>query len=192
VDDRDGGCAVELAAPPVARRKRRLTLKRALLAAGALVLTLVLFLGGLVGISLYRIDHDVHHVAISTKLLAKGKNDLLAIVRGPDHNDEAYVFHQTDGETKVLTIPSSLALPLADGKTASLGSLKVDSPDVIIRGLDKLGIPVTHYVGVNLAMVSPNSNLGQLATGKLNISSMISNPTGTSSLLAAVASHIYL
>ena len=41
-------------------------------------------------------------------------------------------------------------------------------------------------------MVSPSSNLGQLASGKLAISSMISNPTGTSSLLGAVASHIYL
>ena len=51
---------------------------------------------------------------------------------------------------------------------------------------------MTHYVGVDLHMVDPNSNLGQLATGKLSITSMISDPTGTTTLLEQVASHIYL
>jgi hypothetical protein len=41
-------------------------------------------------------------------------------------------------------------------------------------------------------MVDPNSNLGMLATGKLSVSSLISNPTGTTTLLEQVASHIYL
>jgi hypothetical protein len=40
--------------------------------------------------------------------------------------------------------------------------------------------------------VSPGSSLGQLATGKLSVTSLISDPTGTTSLLEAVASHIYL
>jgi hypothetical protein len=40
--------------------------------------------------------------------------------------------------------------------------------------------------------VNPASDLGQLATEKLSVSSMISDPTGASSLLAPVASHIYL
>jgi hypothetical protein len=51
---------------------------------------------------------------------------------------------------------------------------------------------VTHYVGVDLHLVNPHSNLGELATGKLSMTSMMSNPTGTSSLLEQVASHIYL
>ena len=42
-------------------------------------------------------------------------------------------------------------------------------------------------------MVNPASNLGQLATGKLSVSSMISDPAGATSLLEQVASsHIYL
>ncbi len=176
-------------APP---RRRRRILKRALLAIGALLIGLVATVGALIGISLWRIDHDVHHVGVPAALLAKGKNDLLAIVRGPDHSEEAYVFHQTASETKILTIPGALALPMSTGPSVPLKALSIHAPAVIIRGLDRLGIPVSHYVGVDLHMVSPSSNLGQLATGKLDVTSLISNPTGTSSLLAAVASHIYL
>jgi hypothetical protein len=68
----------------------------------------------------------------------------------------------------------------------------VHKPDAIIAGLDQLGIPVTHYVGVDLHMVDPSSNLGKLATGKLSVTSLISDPTGTTTLLEQVASHIYL
>ena len=51
---------------------------------------------------------------------------------------------------------------------------------------------MSHYVGVDLHAVNPASSLGQLATGKLSVASMMSNPTGTSSILTQVASHIYL
>jgi hypothetical protein len=176
--------------PP--RRSRRRLVKRILLIVGTGLFAVVATVATLVGISLWRIDHNVHHVGVPAALLAKGKNDLLAIVQGPNHSEEAYVFHQTSSTTKVLTIPSGLALPLATGRTAPLKSLNIHKPSVIIGGLDKLGIPVSHYVGVDLHAVNPSSNLGQLASGKLSISSMISNPTGTSSLLSAVASHIYL
>ena len=134
----------------------------------------------------------MHHVAVPASLLAKGKNDLLAIVKGPDHSEQIFVFHGTGGHTNVLKIPSSLGLPLAGGRTVPIETLSLHSPDTIIAGLDHLGIPVTHYVGVDLHAVDPASNLGQLATGKLSITSMISDPTGTTTLLEQVASHIYL
>jgi hypothetical protein len=187
------GGPVDVDAPAVPpRRSRRRLVKRILLIAGAALFAVMASLATLVGVSLWRIDHNVHHVGVPAALLAKGKNDLLAIVQGPNHSEEAYVFHQTASNTKVLTIPSALAVPVAGGRTAPLKSLDIHTPSVIIRGLDKLGIPVSHYVGVDLHAVSPNSNLGQLASGKLSITSMISNPTGTTSLLGAVASHIYL
>ena len=175
------------------RRNPRRIVKRIVLAVGSLFVALVATLGILMGVSLWRIDHDVHHVGVPATLLAKGKNDLLAIVLGPDHSEEAYVFHQTAGQTRVLTIPSALAVPVGvTGRTVPLHSLSIHTPSVIIRGLGELGIPVSHYVGVDLHMVSPSSNLGQLATGNLSVTSLISDPTGTSSMLAAVASHIYL
>ena len=34
--------------------------------------------------------------------------------------------------------------------------------------------------------------MGELATGKKSVASMMSNPTGTTSILTQVASHIYL
>ena len=182
---------VDTTAPPPRSRGRRLV-KRMFLVLGAALFAVMATLATLVGVSLWRIDHNVHHVEVPAALLAKGKNDLLAIVEGPDHSEEAYVFHQTASTTKVLTIPSALAVPVADGRTAPLEGLNIHRPSAIIRGLDKLGIPVSHYVGVDLHAVSPDSNLGQLASGKLSITSMISDPTGTTSLLAAVASHIYL
>jgi hypothetical protein len=174
------------------RRRGGRRLKRVLIWSGATLLAFVVLVASWIGISLWRIDHAVHHVAVPASLLAKGKNDLLAIVKGPDHNEQIFVFHATGGHTNVLKIPSALALPLHEGGTVPIDSLSVRAPSTIIAGLDTLGIPVTHYVGVDLHMVDPHSSLGQLATGKLSVTSMISDPTGTSSLLEQVASHIYL
>jgi hypothetical protein len=173
-------------------RRRRRVLKRVLIATGCAVVTIVALVGAYVGISLYRIDHAVHHVAVPSALLARGKDDLLAIVKGPDHSEQIFVFHNAGGHTNVLKIPSALGLPLAGGAIVPIRTLSLHAPDAIISGLDRLGIPVSRYVGVDLHMVDPSSNLGQLATGKLSITSLISDPTGTSSLLQQVASHIYL
>ncbi len=174
------------------RRSLRRRVKRILLVAGTALACLVLFVGGWIGYELYRIDHAVHHVGVSASLLARGKNDLLAIVKGPDHSEEAYVFHSVDGHSRVLTIPSALALPVSGGRTEPLSSLNVHAPSAIIAGLDRLGIPVSHYVGVDLHTVSPSSSLGRLATGRLSVTSLISDPAGAGSLLAQVASHMYL
>jgi hypothetical protein len=173
------------------RRPRRL-LRRALLLAGSVLLALLALVGSWIGISLYRIDHAVHHVGIPAWLLARGKNDLLAIVKGPDHSEQAFVFHAAGGHTNVLQIPQAMAVPLRSGGTEPLEQLSLHAPATIIAGLEHLGIPVSRYVGVDLHMVSPLSDLGKLATGKLSITSMISDPTGTTSLLEQVASHMFL
>jgi hypothetical protein len=177
---------------PGPRRSRRSTLKRILIAAGSALVALILVVASFVGYSLYRIDHAVHHVGVSASLLARGKNDLLAIVKGPDHSEQVFVFHNVGGHTNVLQIPQKLGLPLSNGSTVPLGTLSLHAPTTIIAGLDHLGIPVSHYVGVDLHMVNPHSNLGLLATGRLSMTSMMSDPTGTSSILEQVASHIYL
>ena len=173
-------------------RRRRPLLRRILLITGCTLVALVGTVAAYAGYTLYRIDHDVHHVGVPAALLARGKNDLLAIVKGPDHSEQIFVFHAVNGVTKVLKIPSSLALPTSGGHSAAIDSLSIHAPAAIIAGLDHLGIPVSHYVGVDLHAVAPDSDLGRLATGKLSITSMISDPTGTSSLLEQVASHIYL
>ena len=173
-------------------RRRRPLLRRILIITGCTLFTLLGTVAAFAGYTLYRIDHDVHHVGVPASLLAKGKNDLLAIVKGPDHSEQIFVFHAVDGHTNVLKVPSGLALPMSDGASVPIDSLSIHSPTSIIAGLGHLGIPVSRYVGVDLHMVDPASSLGELATGKLSISSMISDPTGTSSLLEQVASHIYL
>jgi hypothetical protein len=174
------------------KRRPRRRLRRILIATGVGLLTLIGLAAAWIGIGIYKIDHAVHHVGVPASLLAKGKNDLLAIVEGPNHFEQVFVFHDTGAHTNVLKVPSSLGLPLAGGRTARIDALNLHAPDAIISGLDHLGIPVTHYVGVDLHMVDPNSNLGRLATGKLSVTSLISNPTGTTTLLEQVASHIYL
>ncbi len=184
--------APAIAPPAGPRRGRRRTLKRVLLAIGAAFLALLLLAAAWIGIGIYKIDHAVHRVVIPAALLARGKNDLLAIVKGPNHTEQIFVFHATGGHTHVLKIPDALALPLADGGRVPIKTLSLHAPATIIAGLDRLGIPVSHYVGVDLHMVDPNSNLGRLATGNLSITSLISDPTGTTSLLEQVASHIYL
>jgi hypothetical protein len=173
------------------KRKRR-RLRRVLIAVGGTLFALIALAAAWIGIGIYKIDHAVHHVEVPASLLAKGKNDLLAIVKGPNHFEQVFVFHDTGSRTHVLKVPSSLALPLAGGHKAAIETLSLHKPDAIIAGLDQLGIPVTHYVGVDLHMVDPNSDLGKLATGKLSVSSLISDPTGTTTLLEQVASHIYL
>ena len=72
------------------KRKR---LRRVLLAVGGSLFVLIASVAAWIGISLYKIDHAVHHVVVPASLLAKGKNDLLAIVRGPDHFEQIFVFH---------------------------------------------------------------------------------------------------
>jgi hypothetical protein len=188
----EGGVDITGAEGAVPRPARTRRLRRALITTAAVLGTLLVVVGGWIGLSLYRIDHAVHHVGIPAKLLAKGKNDLLAIVKGPDHSEQIFVFHATGGRTKILQIPNALGLPLRGGSTVPIDTLSLHAPDQIISGLDSLGIPVSHYVGVDLHMVSPGSSLGQLAIGKLSVTSLISDPTGTSSLLQQVASHIYL
>lgn len=188
----DTATAADVSGDGERKAPRRRRLRRVLIATGAGVLTVILLVAGWLGLSLYKIDHAVHHVAVPASLLAQGKNDLLAIVKGPDHTEQIFVFHATGGHTNVLKVPSTLSLPLAGGRNVPIQTLSLHSPDAIISGLDRLGIPVTHYVGVDLHMVDPSSNLGQLATGKLSITSMISDPTGTTTLLEQVASHIYL
>jgi hypothetical protein len=176
---------------PPPRPHRRFTLKRILMAAGALLGTLLLLAGSFIGISLYRIDHSVHHVGVSASLLAKGKNDLLAIVKGSD-SEQVFVFHNTGTHTNILQIPEALGLPLQDGGTVPLEKLSLHAPSAIIGGLRRLGIPVTHYVGIDLHTVDPHSELARLADGTLPLGSLMSNPAGASSLLAQVASHVWL
>jgi hypothetical protein len=187
---RSGGLHAHQLPEPRPRRRRKL--KRVLIATGSGLLALVLLAAGWIGISLYRIDHAVHHLGIPASLLAKGKNDLLAIVKGPKHSEQIFVFHATGGHTHVLEIPDGLGLPMPGGASVPIQTLSLHAPGTIIAGLDHLGIPVSHYVGVDLHMVNPNSSLGQLATGRLSVTSLISDPTGTTSLLEQVASHIYL
>ena len=177
---------------PAPRPHRRFTLKRILIASGALIGTLLLLTGSFIGISLYRIDHAVHHVGVPASLLAKGKNDLLAIVEGPDHTEQVFVFHDTGAHTNILQIPQALGLPMKNGRTVPLENLSLHAPSAIIAGLDRLGIPVTHYVGVDLHAVNPHSNLAKLANGTMALGSLMSNPAGASSLLTQVASHIWL
>jgi hypothetical protein len=177
---------------PKPRRSRRARLKRILIASGCALVAIVLVVGSWIGLSLYRIDHAVHHVGVPASLLAQGKNDLLAIVKGPDHTEQAFVFHNTGGHTNVLQIPQALGLPLPNGGTVPLQSLSLHAPSAIIAGLDRLGIPVTHYVGVDLHTVNPHSNLAKLANGDMPLGSLMSNPAGASSLLQQVASHIWL
>jgi hypothetical protein len=184
--------ATDVAAGRSGGKPKRRRLRRVLLIVGGALFALIALVAAWIGISIYKIDHAVHHVVVPASLLAKGKNDLLAIVSGPNHFEQVFVFHDTGSHTNVLKIPSSLALPLSGGHTAEIESLSVHKPDAIIAGLDQLGIPVTHYVGVDLHMVDPSSNLGKLATGKLSVTSLISDPTGTTTLLEQVASHIYL
>jgi hypothetical protein len=152
---------------------------------------LVLAVGAFAGISVYRIDHAVHHVTVPASLLAQGQDDLLTLVTGPHHSEEAYLFHTAGGKTHVLLVPISLGIKTAHG-TVPLSSLDIHAPDAIISGLRQVGIPVAHYIGVDLHAVPADSKLGRLATGKLSVTSLISDPTGTASLLEQVASHVYL
>ena len=93
--------------PP--KRSRRRMVKRILLIVGTGLFALVATIATIAGISLWRIDHNVHHVGVPAALLAKGKNDLLAIVRVRTTARRPTSFTRRPRPTKVLTIPSAPA-----------------------------------------------------------------------------------
>jgi hypothetical protein len=140
-------------------RRRHRWLTRLVVLGGMGVLTLILLTAGWIGITLYRIDHAVHHVAVRASLLVRGKNDLLAMVKGPDHSDQIYVLRAAGGHghTAILKIPNSLGLPLPGGGWVPIQALSLQDPATIIAGLDRLGIPVSRYVGIDLHTFGPNS-----------------------------------
>jgi hypothetical protein len=172
-------------------RRRRSLAVRIVLGVLTTFALLIIGLGAYIGINLYEINKAVHHVEVPASLLAHGQNDLLAIVKGPNHTEEAYLFHTTPHHTNVLIVPTSLGIKVK-GRTVPLSSLSIHAPSPIISGLHDVGIPVSRYVGVDLHMVDQNSSLGRLATGKVSITGLIANPAGTTSLLKQVASHVYL
>jgi hypothetical protein len=178
--------------PAATRARRRFPLKRVLIGAGVALFALAASVAAYVGVGLYKIDHAVHHVEIPAALLAKGHDDLLAVVKGPNHTEEIYVFHTVTGHTNVLQIPDKLQIVTPSGQHLPVSGVDLRQPADIIFGLNHLGIPVDRYVGVDLHMVSPTSSLGQLATGKLSVSSLISHPAGSMSLIESVAHHVYL
>jgi hypothetical protein len=179
--------------PEVAvRRSVHARLKKVALIFGVGVFGLATMAAMYIGVTLYKIDHAVHHIALPQSLLAKGDNDLLAVVRGPEHHEEFFVFRTAHGHTNVLSVPSALGVEVAAGKSVPLSSLSIDAPAPIISGLRHLGIPVGRYLGVDLSSVSPTSSLGRLALGTASITSLISHPAGTTSLMEAVASHVFL
>jgi hypothetical protein len=189
------GCATHpslLPALPAPPRRRFGTMKVIVIGGAAALLTFIAVVGVFLGVSMYKIDHAVHHVGVSAALLAQGQDDLLAVVKGPQHSEQIYVFHAKHGHTNVLMVPSKLAIKGPGGTSVPLSSVSLHAPATIIAGLRHIGIPVGHYVGVDLHAASPNSSLGKLAAGKISMTSLISNPTGTASLLEAVASHVYL
>ena len=118
-------------------RRRRPLLRRILIITGCTLFTLLGTVAAFAGYTLYRIDHDVHHVGVPASLLAKGKNDLLAIVKGPDHSEQIFVFHAVDGHTNVLKVPSSLQLPQTGGRTVRIETLSLHAPVAIIAGLGR-------------------------------------------------------
>ena len=166
--------------------------KRILDRGGLRVVTLVLVAAAWVGLSLYRIDHAVHHVGVSAAVLARGKNDLLAIVKGPDHSEQVFVFHAAGGHTNVLQIPQALGLPLAGGPSVPLETVSLHVPAPIVAGLDRPGHPREPLRRRRPPRGRPDLDLGRLATGKLAMRSMLSDPIGTSSILQQVAAHVYL
>jgi hypothetical protein len=167
-------------------------LKKVLVVAVLGCVGVVASLAAFAGVTLYRIDHAVHHVALSSALMAKGDKDLLTVVRGPEHHEEIYVFRTASGHTNVLQVPSSLGVRGAHGSSVPLSTLSLYDPSAIVKGLRQLGIPVGRYVGVDLHAVPPTSALGRLALGTTSITSLVSHPAGTASLMEAVASHVYL
>jgi len=174
------------------RSGRRSWARRLVMGTGALLAVVVATLGGLAGLTIYRIDHAVHHVSLPAGLLARGKNDLLAVVRGPEHHEDVYVFRTQAGTTKILHIPGTLDIAGTHGVLVPISALSIDRPAAIVRAVRALGVPVGRYIGVDLAAAAPTSSLGRLALGTLPISSILADPAGASSLLEAVASHVYL
>jgi hypothetical protein len=174
------------------KSKLKSRIKNAVIAIGSIVLALFALAVTWIGVSIYRIDHAIHHVAVPASLISKRHDDLLLVVKGPNNSEQVLVVHSVRGHTGVLQIPKTLMLPVGRGQTARIDALSVKRPATIMSGLERLGIPIGQFVGLDLHMYSTHSVIGRLAMGQVSASSLISNPLSASSVLEQVASHIYL
>jgi hypothetical protein len=69
------------------RSKRRI--KHVAIATGSIVFAIFVVAAAWIGISIYRIDHAIHHVSVPPSLISKHRDDLLVMVKGPDHCEQS-------------------------------------------------------------------------------------------------------
>lgn len=172
--------------------KSKSRMKRAALAIGTSILIFFTLAATWVAISIYRFDHAIHHIALPASLISKGHDDLLVMVKGPNHSEQVLILHRSRGRAHPLQIPNTMLLPLGGGKSAPIDTLDLQHPTTIIGGLERLGLPIRQFVGLDLHMFSSKSVIGRLASGQASAASLIANPLSASSILEQVASHIYL
>lgn len=180
--------------PPPPRQRWRAAL------AGAAILTALVLAGAvcLGALTAWRVEHAVHHVAADVRPVtaaatggSPGHAALLVAVRLPDGRADVLLLHDHAGRAEVLSLPGRLATAASGGRRA-LDQLDPEAARPVVATVEALGVPVAHYIGLDLAHLPRRSVLGRVVDGQTSIGGLVGNPLGAAHLLTAVAGRLFL
>jgi hypothetical protein len=180
------------------RPRRRRTWRRLFVAATGAAGTCLAVLGVLVVLAWSQLESSVHHVTIeptaatTASLRDRGLPAMVVDVRLPGGSTKVLVLHDTNGHAQVLSLPGRLSLATAAPRPGAIDQVAPGRPAGVVGTVERLGIRVTHYVGLDLSRVSAGSPIGQLLRGKASVGTLVTNPLDLDHVLASVVHHLFL
>lgn len=156
--------------------------------------------GSLVAVTWSELQGSVHHVALSSARVdgavrspgGQAPAAMVLDVRLPGGSTRVLVLHDAAGRAQVLSLPSHLALPPVAGRAVPLDRMAPGRPADLVDALQRLGVRVTRYIGLDLSRVPVASPVGRLLSGKASIAALIANPLDLDHVLAGIVHHLFL
>lgn len=179
---------------------RRPRWRRRLLVTAAALTALVLLVAAAATVAWHRLAAAVHHVAMPAATATTpaggpvplaGGTTVLVAVRLPSGTSHVVVLHDRGGRADVLALPGRLAAAAGRSRRA-IDQVAPEAARRLVATVESLGVPVTHYVGLDLAHVAPASPLGQLVTGHRSAASLTSDPLAAGAVLSGLVHHLVL
>lgn len=148
----------------------------------------------------YRLSTTVRHVTVTSasRRAADGSPNLVGgttvvvAVRLPGGASHVLVLHDQAGRADVLSLPGRLMSRPGHQAARAIDHVAPEAARRLVATVESLGLPVAHYVGLDLAHVAPTSALGQLVADRRSASGIIRDPLAAGAVLSGLVHHLVL